>query len=176
MNPFEQQVRERAYYIWEDEGRVFGQAEAHWLRAEIELLTPSRMGIEVIQAATADVTLSASPAAVLAETLKGKPSRSRSAGAKVETKAKAAADTKATNPVAAKAPAAKTATAKTATAKTATAKTVAAKTAAAKTAAAKTPAAEKAAVAKAAVTKAAVTKTPRAPARGRVVESVATVH
>ncbi|KQT84701.1 hypothetical protein ASG51_01010 [Methylobacterium sp. Leaf465] len=166
MNPFEQQVRERAYYIWEDEGRVFGQAEAHWLRAEIELLTPSRMGIEVIQAATADVTLSASPAAVLAETLKAKPSRSRSAGAKVETKAKAAADTKATKPVAAKAPAAKTATAK----------TVAAKTAAAKTAAAKTPAAEKATVAKAAVAKAAVTKTPRAPARGRVVESVATVH
>ncbi|KQO74221.1 DUF2934 domain-containing protein [Methylobacterium sp. Leaf88] len=171
MNPFEQQVRERAYYIWEDEGRVFGQAEAHWLRAEIELLTPSRMGIEVIQAATADVTLSASPAAVLAETLKAKPSRSRSAGAKVETKAKAAADTKATKPVAAKAPAAKTAAAKTAPVKTA----------AAKTAAAKTPAAEKAtiakaAVAKAAVAKAAVTKTPRAPARGRVVESVATVH
>ncbi|KQP54341.1 hypothetical protein ASF41_11655 [Methylobacterium sp. Leaf111] len=161
MNPFEQQVRERAYYIWEDEGRVFGQAEAHWLRAEIELLTPSRMGIEVIQAVTADVTLSASPAAVLAETLKAKPSRSRSAGAKVETKAKAAADTKATKPVAAKAPAAKTATAK---------------TVAAKTAAAKTPAAEKATVAKAAVAKAAVTKTPRAPARGRVVESVATVH
>ena len=68
MPPFEQQVRERAYFIWEDEGRVFGQAEAHWLRAEIELLTPSRMGVEVIQAATADVTLSASPAAVLAET------------------------------------------------------------------------------------------------------------
>ncbi|KQU35222.1 hypothetical protein ASG63_00870 [Methylobacterium sp. Leaf94] len=171
MNPFEQQVRERAYYIWEDEGRVFGQAEAHWLRAEIELLTPSRMGIEVIQAATADVTLSASPAAVLAETLKAKPSRSRSAGAKVETKAKAAADTKATKPVAAKAPAAKTAPAKTAPAKTAPVKT----------AAAKTPAAEKAtvakaAVAKAAVAKAAVTKTPRASARGRVVESVATVH
>jgi hypothetical protein len=166
MNPFEQQVRERAYYIWEDEGRVFGQAEAHWLRAEIELLTPSRMGVEVIQAATADVTLSASPAAVLAETLKAKPSRSRSAGAKVETKAKAAADTKAAKPAAVKAVAAKTTTSKTATAKTA----------ATKTAAAKVPAAEKAAVAKAAVAKSAVAKAPRAPARGRVVESVATVH
>jgi hypothetical protein len=176
MNPFEQQVRERAYYIWEDEGRVFGQAEAHWLRAEIELLTPSRMSIEVIQAATADVTLSASPAAVLAETLKAKPSRSRSAGAKVETKAKAAADTKATKPVAAKAPAAKTATAKTVAAKTAAAKTAPVKTAAAKTPAAEKATIAKAAVAKAAVAKAAVTKTPRAPARGRVVESVATVH
>lgn len=171
MNPFEQQVRERAYYIWEDEGRVFGQAEAHWLRAEIELLTPSRMGVEVIQAATADVTLSASPAAVLAETLKAKPSRSRSAGAKVETKAKAAADTKAAKPAAVKAVAAKTTTSKTATAKTA-----ATKTAAAKTTAATVPAAEKAAVAKAAVAKSAVAKAPRAPARGRVVESVATVH
>ncbi|KQQ40886.1 hypothetical protein ASF58_07960 [Methylobacterium sp. Leaf125] len=166
MNPFEQQVRERAYYIWEDEGRVFGQAEAHWLRAEIELLTPSRMGVEVIQAATADVTLSASPAAVLAETLKAKPSRSRSAGAKVETKAKAAADTKAAKPATVKAAAAKTTTSKTATAKTA-----ATKTAAAKTTAAKVPAAEKATVAKSAVAKA-----PRAPARGRAVESVATVH
>jgi hypothetical protein len=166
MNPFEQQVRERAYYIWEDEGRVFGQAEAHWLRAEIELLTPSRMGVEVIQAATADVTLSASPAAVLAETLKAKPSRSRSAGAKVETKAKAAADTKAAKPAAVKAVAAKTTTSKTATAKTA----------ATKTAAAKVPAAEKAAVAKAAVAKSAVAKAPRAPTRGRAVESVATVH
>jgi hypothetical protein len=155
MKPFEQQVRERAYYIWEDEGRVFGQAEAHWLRAEIELLTPSRMGIEVIQAATADVTLSASPAAVLAETLKTKPTRSRSAGAKVETKAKAAADTKATKPAAVK---------------SAAAKAPAAKAAAAKTAAAKTP------VTKAAVAKAAVAKAPRVPARGRVVENVATVH
>ncbi|POR43529.1 DUF2934 domain-containing protein [Methylobacterium sp. V23] len=171
MKPFEQQVRERAYYIWEDEGRVFGQAEAHWLRAEIELLTPSRMGVEVIQAATADVTLLASPAAVLAETLKAKPSRSRSAGAKVETKAKAAADTKAAKPAAVKSVAAKTTASKTATAKTAVTKT----------AAAKVPAAEKATVAKAAVAKAAVAKSavakaPRAPARGRAVESVATVH
>lgn len=32
----EHQVRERAYYIWEDEGRVAGQADAHWLKAEAE--------------------------------------------------------------------------------------------------------------------------------------------
>jgi hypothetical protein len=34
----EKSVRERAYYIWEGEGRVFGRAEAHWLQAESELL------------------------------------------------------------------------------------------------------------------------------------------
>nr|WP_245517421.1 DUF2934 domain-containing protein [Methylorubrum sp. Q1] len=33
----ENSVRERAYYIWEGEGRVFGRAEAHWLQAESEL-------------------------------------------------------------------------------------------------------------------------------------------
>lgn len=33
----ENSVRERAYYIWEGEGRVFGRAEAHWLQAEAEL-------------------------------------------------------------------------------------------------------------------------------------------
>ncbi|KQP31728.1 hypothetical protein ASF49_09820 [Methylobacterium sp. Leaf104] len=150
MNPFEQQVRERAYYIWEDEGRVIGQAEAHWLRAENEILTPSRTGVEVLQAATADVTLSASPAVVLAETLKAKPSRSRSASAKVETKVKAETGTKAAEAGAAKAPVAKVAVAKAA--------------------------ATKAPVAKTAVAKAAVTKAPRAPARSRAAESVATVH
>ena len=87
-------------------------------------------------------------------------------GRLLETKAKAAADTKAAKPATVKAAAAKTTTSKTATAKTA-----ATKTAAAKTTAAKVPAAEKATVAKSAVAKA-----PRAPARGRAVESVATVH
>ena len=33
----EQAVRERAYYIWEGEGRIHGRADAHWLRAEAEL-------------------------------------------------------------------------------------------------------------------------------------------
>ncbi|WP_238179607.1 DUF2934 domain-containing protein, partial [Methylobacterium dankookense] len=37
MEITEHQVRERAYYIWEGEGRVHGRADSHWLRAEAEL-------------------------------------------------------------------------------------------------------------------------------------------
>jgi DNA-binding response OmpR family regulator len=33
----EQRVRERAYAIWEREGRPYGQAERHWFSAEEEL-------------------------------------------------------------------------------------------------------------------------------------------
>ncbi|MGU3359350.1 DUF2934 domain-containing protein [Methylobacterium sp. M6A4_1b] len=165
MNAFEQQVRERAYHIWEDEGRVIGQAEAHWLRAENDLLTPSRTGVEVLQAATADVTLSASPAVVLAETLKTKPSRSRSASAKVETKAKADVGTKAAKAAVTKAPVAKAPVAKAPVTKAPAVKVAVAKATVAK-----------ATVAKAAVAKAAAAKAPRAPARSRAAESVATVH
>ncbi|MEN0075882.1 MAG: DUF2934 domain-containing protein [Paracraurococcus sp.] len=31
--PLEQRIRERAYHIWESEGRPEGQAEAHWDKA-----------------------------------------------------------------------------------------------------------------------------------------------
>lgn len=34
MDDREQQLRERAYRIWEDEGRVEGFHEDHWKRAE----------------------------------------------------------------------------------------------------------------------------------------------
>ncbi|HEV2545403.1 MAG TPA: DUF2934 domain-containing protein [Methylobacterium sp.] len=43
----ENSVRERAYYIWEGEGRVFGRAEAHWLQAEAEL----RQSVTTVEAA-----------------------------------------------------------------------------------------------------------------------------
>lgn len=33
----EQQIRERAYAIWEGEGRPADRAEAHWLQAEAEI-------------------------------------------------------------------------------------------------------------------------------------------
>ena len=33
----EQQIRERAYAIWEGEGRPMDRADAHWLRAEAEI-------------------------------------------------------------------------------------------------------------------------------------------
>ncbi|PVE20921.1 DUF2934 domain-containing protein [Microvirga sp. KLBC 81] len=35
----EDKIRQRAYEIWESEGRA-GNAEDHWLRAERELLNP----------------------------------------------------------------------------------------------------------------------------------------
>ncbi|MFD1355982.1 DUF2934 domain-containing protein, partial [Methylorubrum suomiense] len=41
----EHQVRERAYYIWEDEGRGFGRAEIHWLQAEAELRRGAEAGV-----------------------------------------------------------------------------------------------------------------------------------
>ena len=34
---FEQSIRERAYEIWEREGRVHGRHEAHWHSAKLEL-------------------------------------------------------------------------------------------------------------------------------------------
>ena len=41
MDHIEHRVRERAYYIWEGEGRVHGRADAHWLRAEAEIADPA---------------------------------------------------------------------------------------------------------------------------------------
>jgi hypothetical protein len=38
----EQRIRERAYAIWESEGRPAGRAEAHWLQAEAEIAGESR--------------------------------------------------------------------------------------------------------------------------------------
>ncbi len=35
---FLDQVRERAYHLWTQEGRVHGRAEQHWLQAERDLL------------------------------------------------------------------------------------------------------------------------------------------
>jgi Protein of unknown function (DUF2934) len=37
----EQAIRERAYSIWEKEGRPEGQHESHWLRAEAEIDFPA---------------------------------------------------------------------------------------------------------------------------------------
>lgn len=48
----EHQVRERAYYIWEGEGRHCGRADTHWLQAEAELHAP-QVGSAAIEAAAA---------------------------------------------------------------------------------------------------------------------------
>ena len=80
MNPFEQLVRERAYDIWESEGRVFGRAEDHWLTAEAELRAASLSAPVYVQPVTADLSLAPSPA----KTLKPRASRSTAAKAVAE--------------------------------------------------------------------------------------------
>lgn len=123
MKPFEQQIREHAYFIWENEGRVFGQAENHWLRAE-RALTGAEAPL-MVQPAAANLTLAPSPAQALDKTLKAKTTRARGATdkaapqpvekvqAKVQAKApakvQAKAPAKAAAKAAAKAPAARAA-------------------------------------------------------------------
>ena len=40
----EEEIRRRAYAIWEAEGRPQGRAEAHWIAAQVEL--EARAGIQ----------------------------------------------------------------------------------------------------------------------------------
>lgn len=119
MKPFEQQIREHAYFIWENEGRVFGQAEDHWLRAE-RALTGTEAPL-MVQPAAADLTLASSPVQALDKTLKAKTTRARGATdkaapqrvekvqAKAPAKVQAKAPAKAAAKIAAKAPAARAA-------------------------------------------------------------------
>ena len=39
----EQGIRERAYRIWEDEGRPFGKDKEHWERARAEIKEEANM-------------------------------------------------------------------------------------------------------------------------------------
>ncbi|MCJ2035321.1 DUF2934 domain-containing protein [Methylobacterium sp. J-068] len=175
MTHFEHQVRERAYYIWEGEGRVFGRADEHWLRAETELHASLSPAPVLVEAVAPSLTRSANPAEILGESLKAKPSRARGVTAKVEAKVKAAARTTAEPaPKAAKSTATRTASTKTAATETAAPATKSAP--AAKAAATAKPAASKTAVAKPVAAKTAVAKAPKAAARPRAAEAVATVH
>ena len=45
MNERERQIRERAYYLWEEEGRPQGRAHIHWVMAEIATAILSRVGL-----------------------------------------------------------------------------------------------------------------------------------
>ena len=38
MQDLEQSIRERAYHLWTDGGRQDGQADAHWLAAQRDIL------------------------------------------------------------------------------------------------------------------------------------------
>ncbi|TXM70924.1 DUF2934 domain-containing protein [Methylobacterium sp. WL12] len=117
MDVIEHRVRERAYYIWEDEGRVHGRADAHWLRAEAEVAAPAP--ILTIEAVAA-TGLAPSPA----KTLKPRASRAKAVAKPAEVAAK---------------PVAKTISAKASASKTSAPKTPAFKTPASKTAAPKAP-------------------------------------
>lgn len=102
MDVIEHRVRERAYYIWEDEGRVHGRADAHWLRAEAEVAAPAP--ILTIEAVAA-TSLAPSPA----KTLKPRASRAKAVAKPAEVAAKPAAKTTAPKTTATKTPASKTA-------------------------------------------------------------------
>lgn len=125
MTSFEQQVRVRAYHIWEDEGRVLGRAEDHWLRAEAEFISPSGAGFNAVLPLTVQPSAPAgSDAPSPAKVLKPRASRGSGAGARaVSAKVDAAALAGAT---AAK----KAAAAKPSATKASASKTVAAKPAA----------------------------------------------
>ncbi|UMY16402.1 DUF2934 domain-containing protein [Methylobacterium organophilum] len=94
MSRDENRVRERAYYIWEDEGRIDGRAEAHWFQAEAELnpAPVTAVAAPVVEAQTAQ-----SPAKVLKPRAPKAKSPAKAAAAQVaaagtgRTKAAAAA-------------------------------------------------------------------------------------
>ncbi|TXM66064.1 DUF2934 domain-containing protein [Methylobacterium sp. WL120] len=102
MDVIEHRVRERAYYIWEDEGRVHGRADAHWLRAEAEVAAPAP--ILTIEAVAA-TGLAPSPA----KTLKPRASRAKAVAKPAEVAAKPVAKTISAKTTATKASASKTA-------------------------------------------------------------------
>lgn len=85
----EHHVRECAYYIWENEGRVHGQAAAHWIRAEAEL--------------RANTIVAAAPASETIETLKpARATAAKSGAAKPAASKTASAKSAAVKPAAAK--------------------------------------------------------------------------
>ncbi|WP_345821510.1 DUF2934 domain-containing protein [Methylobacterium fujisawaense] len=95
----EHQVRECAYYIWENEGRIHGHAAAHWIRAEAELRANA-----MLAAGVASKTVEAPKAtkAAAAKTASAKPAAAKSADAKSATTKSASAKPTAAKPTAAK--------------------------------------------------------------------------
>ncbi|RUP12207.1 MAG: DUF2934 domain-containing protein [Methylobacterium sp.] len=95
----EHQVRECAYYIWENEGRIHGHAAAHWIRAEAELRANA-----MLAAGVASKTVEAPKAtkAAAAKTASAKPAAAKPADAKPATTKSASAKPTAAKPTAAK--------------------------------------------------------------------------
>ena len=42
----QQRIQERAYLIWEREGRLHGRADEHWRRAEAEILAETKKPVK----------------------------------------------------------------------------------------------------------------------------------
>ncbi len=102
----EHQVRECAYYIWENEGRIHGHAAAHWIRAEAELRANAMLAAGVasktVEAPKATKAAAAKTAA--AKTASAKPAAAK-CGRQVcdPSRAEAAAKPTAAKPAAVKA-------------------------------------------------------------------------
>ena len=72
MDPaLERRIRERAYALWERDGRIPGRADAHWLEAEWQLT--KRSGAD----AAAGAALSSAESAHLAARIAARPLTSR---------------------------------------------------------------------------------------------------
>lgn len=107
MQISEHHVRECAYFIWENEGRIHGQAAAHWLRAETELHANATLAATVIPAVTAEkAAIPASAKAAAPKVAAPKVAAPKAAAPKAATKAAAPKTAKAVAPQAAAKPAA----------------------------------------------------------------------
>jgi len=62
----EQKIRERAYQIWESEGRIDGRADEHWHRAIAEVTATAGNGVVPVSevsvfASEAEITMASKP-------------------------------------------------------------------------------------------------------------------
>ena len=74
MQDLEQSIRERAYHLWMESGCPVGNAEAHWLAAQREVLSASVSAF--VRVPEAEQSASLQPASVK------KPTKSRKAKSK----------------------------------------------------------------------------------------------
>lgn len=75
-NETENQIRERAHAIWEEQGQPDGQADQHWQQAETEIIGASG---EDASTATDDLPPSAMATSAAAEQLAKPPRRTKTA-------------------------------------------------------------------------------------------------
>lgn len=73
----EQKIRDRAYQIWEQEGRIHGRAEQHWHMAQFELASAAEIAAAEAPAAPAKKSRRASTPAAGAPVPAAAPRRRR---------------------------------------------------------------------------------------------------